>query len=158
VPGPARIDQGDLESNFAPQHVRRVFSDDGSGNPGPRLAAACLRASRRAESILLRAWPDPTSMDKLFEEDEAIIAETCRLAMAFGVEGKPEWSGQGAPYQGLEKAALAALRDLTDAETRSRAEQNGAGSNPTIRGSIQTPQEPAYVFANSLTQTRRGGY
>lgn len=157
MPGPARIDQGDLEANFPPQHVRRIFCDDGSGNPGPRLAKACLRASRRAEAILLRAWT-LEQIDVLFAEDDSIVAESCRLAIAFGVDGKTEWSGQGAPYQGAEKAALAALRDLTDAETRSRAESLGAGTNPTIKGSIGTPREPAYVFANSINQTRRGGY
>lgn len=156
MPGPARIDQGDLEQNFPPKHVRLIFSDDGSGNPGPRLAAACLRASRRAESILLRAW-SLESIDKLFEEDEAVMAECCRLAIAYGVQGKTEWSGQGAPYEGTEKAALAALRDLTDGQMRSRGESQGAGTNPTITGRSTVP-DPQYVFASSAKQPRRGGY
>lgn len=158
MPGPARIDQGDLEKFFPPKHVRAVFSDDGSGNPGSRLALACSVASRRAEGILMRAWPAEASIDALFEEDEAILYATCGLAMALGVTGRPEWSGQGAPYAGLEKTCLTALRELADAQTRSRAEQNGAGGNPTLKNRIEAPAEPQYVFAASKKQPRRGGY
>ena len=157
MPGPARITQADLEANFPQKHVRGVFSDTGQLQPGPRLAAACMRASRRAESILLRAW-SLDGIDVLFEEDEAIRAETCRLAMAYGVEGKTEWTGQGAPYQGLEKAALAALKDLADAEIRSRAESLGAGANPRVSGNVSAPAEPQYTFAPSRNQPRRGGF
>jgi hypothetical protein len=157
VPGPARITQADLEANFPPEHVRGVFSDTGKLLPGPRLATACARASRRAEGILLRAW-SLEGIDVLYAEDEAIVAETCRLAMAYGVEGKPQWTGQGAPYQGLEKAALAALRDLADAEVRSRAESLGAGANPRVSGNVSAPSEPQYVFSSSRNQPRRGGF
>jgi hypothetical protein len=155
--GPARIDQADLEANFPPKHVRAVFSDDGKLQPGPRLSVACTRASRRAESILLRAW-SLAGIDVLYQEDEAVRAETCRLVMAYGVEGKIEWTGQGAPYAGLEKAALSALKDLADAEVRSRAESLGAGQNPRVTGNISSPETPQYVFAPSKSQPRRGGY
>lgn len=158
MPGPARITQADLEANFPPNHVRAVFCDDGKKNvPGPRLAAACTRASRRAESILLRAWTSE-QIDVLFAEDEAIKAETCRLAMAYGVEGKVEWTGQGAPYQGLEQAALKALKDLADAEQRSRAEREGAGQNPRVTGNISPTQCPQFMFASTKSRPRRGGY
>jgi hypothetical protein len=157
VPGPVRIDQDDLEKFFPPKTVRAVFSDNGSGNPGPRLALACATASRRAEGVLLRAW-SLESIDKLFEEDEAVMYATCCLAIAQGVMGRPEWSGQGAPFAGLEKQCLTALRELADAQTRSRAETNGAGGNPTLKGSIRAPAEPQYVFSPSKSNPRRGGY
>jgi hypothetical protein len=157
VPGPARIDQGDLEKFFPPNHVRALFSDSGSGAPGPRLVLACTVASRRAESILLRAW-SLDSIDALFEEDEAVVCAACGLAMAIGAMARPEWSGQGAPYQGLEKSSLAALKDLADAQTRSRAETNGAGANPTLKGSISAPKEPQYMFTPSKSRPTRGGY
>lgn len=156
MPGNARIDQEDLEANYPPGVVRRVFSDDGSGIPGPRLARACQRASRRAESILLRAWSD-AQIDKLFEEDESVVAATCGLAIFYGVEGKTEWTGQGAPYEGLERRCLAELRDLADGKSRSRGEAQGAGTNPTITGRTNAPC-PQYVFAESRKQPRRGGY
>jgi hypothetical protein len=159
MPGPARIDREDLEAQFPSRHVGAVFCDDDSGQPGPRLAAACSRASRRAEGLLLRAWSSE-QIDVLYDEDEAIVAETCRLAMAYGVEGKTEWSGQGAPYQGLEQAALKALKDLADAETRSRGEANGAGTNPRAQGNISAPGGACtqYTFSESRTRPRRGGY
>lgn len=152
----ARIGQPELEAHYPPGVVRRVFSDDGSGNPGPRLARACLRASRRAESLLLRAWTDE-QITKLFEEDEAVVAATCGLALFYGVEGKTEWTGQGAPYEGLERRCLAELRDLADGKSRSRGEAEGAGTNPTITGRSNVPC-PQYVFATSAKQPRRGGY
>lgn len=158
MPGPARIDQADLESLFDPRLVRRMFSDDGSGVPGPRLASTCLVASRAAESILLRAWP-LEQLDALFEEDEAVRLFTCRLAMAYGGQGKPEWTGDGAPFAGLEQSALKALRDLADAETRSRAETNGAGGNPNKKGNISTPNGPGnFTFAATRGRPNRGGY
>jgi hypothetical protein len=147
MPGPARIDREDLEAQFPSRHVGAVFCDDDSGQPGPRLAAACSRASRRAEGLLLRAWSSE-QIDVLYDEDEAIVAETCRLAMAYGVEGK------------TEQAALKALKDLADAETRSRGEANGAGTNPRAQGNISAPGGACtqYTFSESRTRPRRGGY
>lgn len=157
MPGPARIDQSDLEALFPPQHVGSVFCDDRSGKPGPRLANTCLVASRMAESILLRAW-SLAQIDVLFAEDEAVKMFTARLAMAVGVAGRPEWSGPGAPYAGLETASLKALKDLADAEVRSRAETQGAGANPRTTGSMTSPSQPQYVFSRDRCSPKRGGY
>jgi hypothetical protein len=157
VPGPARIDQSDLESLFPPQHVGSVFCDDRSGRPGPRLANACLVASRRAESLLLRAW-SLAQIDVLYAEDEAVKMFTAQLAMAYGVAGRPEWSGQGSPYATLEQSALKALKDLADAEVRSRAETQGAGQNPRVSGSMTSPSQPQYVFTRDRCSPKRGGY
>lgn len=161
MPGPARIDREDLEANFPPQDVAALFCDDDTGQPGPRLASACLRASRRAESLLLRAWTQ-AQIDVLYQEDEAVIGETCRLAMAYGVEGKKEWAMLGgpnaSPYAGIEQLALKALKDLADAEIRSRGEAAGAGNNPRTTGSMTSPSCPQYVFSRDRVNPRRGGY
>jgi hypothetical protein len=118
---------------------------------------ACLVASRRAEMLLLRAWSDP-QIDVLFVEDEAVKMFTAQLAMAYGVVGRPEWSGQGSPYVGLEQSALKALKDLADAELRSRAEAQGAGVNPRESGSMTSPSDPQFVFTRDRVSPSRGGY
>lgn len=158
MPGPVRVNQDDLEAFFPPEHVRAVFSDDGSGNAGPRLTIACDVATRRAEAILRRAWPGNEQLDALFAEDSAVRWAAASLALVQGVQGKPQWTGPGAPYEGLEKTALKTLDDLAKANTRSRAEANGAGQNPLVKGSISSPEQPQYVFAASKSNPRRGGY
>lgn len=158
MPGPARITQADLEAIYAPKVVRAVFSDDSSGQPGPRLASCCLVASRRAEAILLRAW-SLEQIDVLFEEDEAVKFFTVQLTLAYGAAAKPEWTREGGPYAGLEQTALKALKDLADAQVRSRAETNGAGGNPVLKGNISTPNGPGnFVFAATRGRPNRGGY
>jgi hypothetical protein len=157
VPGPARIDQSDLESFFPAEHVKGVFSDGRTNSPSPRLANLCLVASRRAESLLLRAW-SLAQIDVLFAEDEAVKMFTCQLAMSYGVAGRPEWSGPNSPYATLEQSALKALKDLADAEVRSRAETQGAGQNPRVSGSMTSPSQPQYVFTRDRCSPKRGGY
>jgi hypothetical protein len=160
VPGQTRIDREDLEANFPPKHVAGVFCDDHTGKPGPRLQAACSRASRRAEGHPAPRVDCPSRSTCSTQEDEAIVAETCRLAMAYGVEGKTEWTGpRSSPTKGLEQAALKALKDLADAEQRSRGEAAGAGANPRASGSMSSPDPTRqYVFTPSRNYPRRGGY
>lgn len=160
MPGPTRINEADLKANFPPRDVDAVFCDDGTGRPGARLAAACLRASRRAEGILRRAWNSDKQLEALFREDEGVRGETCRLAMFYGAEGRAAWTGEGAPFANAEKAALAALRELADAEVRSRAEtvEDGAGANPRASGDVRPTQDPCFIFASTQRTPRRGGY
>ena len=153
----ARIGQAELERHFKPLTVRQLFSDAGTKDPGPRLAASCMRASRLAEGALLGAWT-LEQIDVLFAEDEGIVALTCSLAMACGAEGITAWSGPGAPFEGLYKRTMSELKEIAAGQLRSRGESKGAGTNPTITGRIRTVGEPAFVFAPTRSNPRRGGY
>jgi hypothetical protein len=124
---------------------------------GPRLATACLVASRIAESLLLKAW-SLEQIDELFAEDQAIVALTCQIAMGWGTSGRAEWSGQGAPFEGLQKAAEGALDKIAAGAMRSRGESHGAGVNATITGRQDAPPDPQFMFAPNRLRPRRGGY
>ena len=154
---PIYVGQSDLETFFPANHVRLVFCDDGTGNPGPRLAVACSVGCRQADSILLKAWEDD-NLAALVAGDDAIRLAVCSRVMAVGVLGKPEWSGEGAPYAQLKKDALATLQLLATAQLRSRAEKTGGGANPNAKGSIGSAACPQFVFAPSLRNPRPGGY
>lgn len=157
MPAPALITREDLEDRYPPQHVLGVFADDGGLEPGPRLAIACLVATRLGQAVLLKAWPDPAQHETLLAEDEAIKSAFCHLAMAEGVVGKPEWSGPGAPYATLRKDALAMLELLAAAQLRSIGEAK-AGANPNRKGNVASPDCPPFMFAPSRNRPRPGGY
>lgn len=154
---PIYVSQDDLESFFPSNHVRGVFCDDGSGLPGPRLTTALSAGCRQADGFLLKAWEDD-NLAALVTGDDAIRLAVCSLVMAIGVLGKPEWSGEGAPYQNLRKEAFASLQLLATAQLRSRAEKTGGGANPNARGSIASAAVPQFVFAPSRRNPRPGGY
>lgn len=154
---PIYIGQSDLEAFFPATHVRQVFSDDGSGTPGPRLATALSAGCRQADAYLLKGWADD-NLAALVAGDDSIRLAVCQLVMAVGVLGKPEWSGEGAPYATLRKDALAMLQLLSTAQLRSRAEKTGAGANPNAKGSIASAACPQFVFAPSRRNPRPGGY
>lgn len=155
--GPARIQQSDLERFFEPKTVRALFSDSGGPTPGPRLTAACQRASRLCESYLRRAFT-LEQIDALFEEDESIVALCCSLAMACGAEGRSAWSGQGMPFEGLYNRSMKELKEIADGARRSRGEDKGAGVNPTITGRSTPTQCPTFMFAGTARNPKRGGY
>lgn len=154
---PALITQEDLEEHYPSQFVRQAFSDDGKLQAGPRLAVACAVATRQGESVLLKAWP-AESIPALVRDDEAVKSALCDLAMFEGVKGKPQWSGQGAPYANLRKDALAALELLALGQLRSIAEKGPAGANPNRKGNIASPDSPPFMFAPSRARPRPGGY
>lgn len=154
--GPVYISQADLEDHYTPTVVTNLFDDSGAGTPGPRLNRACAIASRQGDAILLKGW-SPEQIATLVHEDEAVLAALCKLAMAVGGEGKPEWTGEGAPFQTAAKDARAELELLAKAHLRSRAESAGAGENPNRRGSVShgTPQ---FLFAPSRSKPNPGGF
>lgn len=157
MPAPIYVGQSDLETFFPSNHVALVFCDDGSGAPGPRLAAALSAGCRQADGFLLKAWEDD-NLAALVAGDDAIRLAVCSLVMAIGVLGKPEWLGEGAPYASLKKDAFATLQLLATAQLRSRAEKTGGGANPNARGSIASAACPQFVFAPSRRNPRPGGY
>lgn len=156
MPAPALITREDLEERYPPQHVRGVFADDGSREPGPRLPVACAVATRLGEAVLLKAWT-AEQIRGLVAEDEAIKSAFCKLAMYEGADGKPEWMGEGRPYASLRKNALETLELLVKAELRSRAEAT-VGANPNRKGSVSSPDSPQFMFAPSKGRPRPGGY
>jgi hypothetical protein len=157
VPAPALITQLDLEERYPPQFVSQVFADDGSLEPGPRLPVACVVATRLGQAVLLKAWKDPAQHAELVAQDDAIKSAFCEIAMFEGMKGKPQWSGQGAPYATLRKDALATLELLVQAQLRSIAERT-AGANPNVRGNIRSPDCPQFMFAPNARRPRPGGY
>jgi hypothetical protein len=158
VAAPALITQEDLEERFPPQFVAQVFSDDGSLEPGDRLAVACAVATRIGQAVLLKGWPDASHHEALVADDEAVKSALCEIAMFEGMKGKPQWSGQGSPYFTLRKDALAVLELLVQGQLRSVAEKGTAGANPNRRGNITSPDCPQFVFAPSNRRPRPGGY
>jgi hypothetical protein len=155
VPTPVLVTQADLEARYTPRVVRQIFSDDGTQNAGPRLAIACETASAQAVALLLKAWSEEQIVTLAFE-DPAVKHAICGLAMAIGAAAKPEWSGEGRPYAGLEKQSISWLKELAAAHIRSRGEAQGAGTNPTIAGRTNKPT-PQYIFAETKGK-RPGGY
>lgn len=155
--GATLITQADLEARYPPKNVRAVWCDDGSGQPGPRLAISLAVASRVASAILLKAWPDPAQHVTLVEEDDAVKDAVCDLAMGHGAKAKPEWSGEGRPYSGLEKAAVDRLELLVKAQLRSVGEVK-AGKNPNLQTTISSAEDPQYMFAPSKGRPNPGGY
>lgn len=154
--GPQYIFQADLEQRFKASVVKGVFSDDGGGVAGPRLDQSARVASRQADGVLLKAWTGD-QIATLVAEDEAVWSAVCELAMAHGAEGKPEWSGEGAPFNGLRRRALEMLELLAKAHLRSRGE-SVAGSNPNVKGSIASPSSPQFMFAPSKGRPFPGGF
>ena len=157
MPAPALITQLDLEERYPPQFVSQVFADDGGLEPGARLAVACVVATRQADAVLMKAWPDRAARALLVAEDDAIKSALCDLAMFEGMKGKPQWSGQGAPYAGLRKDALAMLELLVIGQLRSDGEAK-AGGNPNRKGNITSPDCPQFMFAPNARRPRPGGY
>jgi hypothetical protein len=154
--GPQYIVQADLEQRFRPDVVKRVFSDDGGGVAGPRLDQSARAASRQADAVLLKAWT-VDQVPLLVAEDEAVWSAVCELAMAHGTEGKPEWSGDGAPFEDLRRRALEMLEMLAKAQLRSRGEAV-AGANPNVKGSVSSVESPAFMFAPSRGRPKPGGF
>lgn len=155
---PALITQEDLEERYPPQFVAQVFSDSGSLQPGDRLAVACMVATRLGEAVLKKAWPTAEQRAALVADDEAVKSQLCAIAMFEGMQGKPQWCGQGAPYALLRTDALKMLELITAGQLRSVAEEGTAGPNPNRRGNITTPDCPERMFAATNARPRRGGY
>lgn len=148
------VTQADLEARFPASVVRRAFCDDGSNTPGPRLTTALDEGSRQAEQILLKAW-SLEQIALLVANDSAAKGAVCRLVLWQGIEGKPEWSGENAPYASIRKDARQTLNDLVEAKLRSPGEaQAGANTNHLPR--ISAP-EPNLVFTPSRRNPNAGG-
>jgi hypothetical protein len=152
----ALVDQDDLEAEFPSSHVRGIFCDDGSGTPGPRLARACEVASSLAESLLLLGFTSE-QIATLVDEDPAVKSAICGLAMSEGAKAKPEWSGESAPYGRLRSESMTTLKAIAQGHQRSKGEAV-AGVNPHLRGDVQSPQDPQYLFAPSRGVPAPGGY
>ena len=153
--GDPYISQADLEAKFPATHVRRVFSDDGSNTVGSRLAHSIAVCSRRADAILARSNWSYEQIEEAVEEDLLLKDAICSLVMAHGCQGKPEWSGENAPYSGLEKSALQLLKDVAGAHLRSRAEEV-VGTNKTRHG--QTHVASPKMFAGTRNRPKPGGF
>lgn len=154
------ITQDDLELKFTPQQVRRVFSDDGSSAPGPRLAAACDEASRIARAILRKSWGSE-NIDKLIADDAGVRGALCTLAMEIGADAHPEWQQNGkGPYTDAGARARKVLEDIVKGDLRPESEST-AGANPTYADRITTPDatdHPQFLFAPSGGKRPAGGY
>lgn len=158
---PVYVSQSDLEAVFGARMVRQVFVDDGSTTPGPRLTMACSVASRQADALLLAAW-GADAIVELVDNDDAIKSSICKLALAEGMEGRPEWSTSGSEdsqSEKLRKAARQTLKDLASAQLRSAGEAE-AGQNPHLSvGRVSTARSPhEFVFAPSRYKPTRGGF
>lgn len=157
MPDSALITQQDLEELFTPAYVRRVFCDDGSAVPGPRLARAIQAASHQASAILGKAWPDPEQIAQLVGEDAGAKLAVCQLAMAIGCDARPEWSsdngGQAAQYR---KEARQTLVDMVERRLRSPGERtSGANRNTLPRATVVTT---SFEFAPINGRPPRGGF
>lgn len=151
------ITQADLESWFTPNLVKRVFSDDGSGQPGVRLQTALSIASDEAKGHMMLAWPDPLSVEKLVDEDQSIRHAVGKLAMAVGMESKPEWYQPGGGVgQAWRKEAVDVLKAVAQANRRSVGEQK-AGTNKVYEQRVTAPT-PNFIFAPSGGKAAGGGF
>jgi hypothetical protein len=157
VPAPALITQLDLEERYPPQFVAQVFSDAGRLEPGPRLAVACVVATRLGEAVLMKAWPAREQREALVAEDDAVKSQLCAIAMYEGMQGKPQWCGQGAPYASHRTDALKMLELIVQGQLRSVGEAK-AGRNPNVRGRIASADCPQFMFAPNARRPRPGGY
>jgi hypothetical protein len=149
------LTQDDLERHFPPDNVRTIFSDDGSGNAGPRLKTALLVGFRGVQTILLKAWTAEQILG-LVLQDEFVKAQVCALTMVHGCQGRIQWVGKDAPYEGLRKTTTDILEAMAEAQKRSVAEQT-VGKNPNLAGRATHP-EPKRIFAPTGDNPRRGGY
>lgn len=155
--GVAYIDQAVLEAEFGQEQVRALFCDDGSGTPNAtRLERCCRIASREADTELLKGWGLEAIATLVFEDDAAKTA-VCKLAMAAGALGKPEWMGPNSPYAGFRDEAFKTLNAIAKANKRSAGESK-AGANPHLRGATAAPQSPQFMFAPTRGRPRPGGY
>lgn len=157
----ADITQADLEAKFTPQQVRKVFADDGSATPGPRLAAACEEASKIARAILRKSWPSAEALDALIAGDAGVRGAICTLAMEIGADAHPEWlraDGKGMFTDAADRARKT-LEAVAKAELRPESETT-AGANPTYQDRITLTEEPEpqFLFAPSQGKRPRGGF
>ena len=153
------ITQADIEARHKPKEVRSAACDDGSGTAGPALATAISTASRRAQLILGRAWPTQAQVEALVAGDDAVNGAICDMAMYELTKRVKAWIGQdGKPLLAqVNKDAEALLNSLADAQLRSNGEV-GAGANRLHNIRVNSPDDPQFVFAPSLTNPTPGGY
>lgn len=155
---PDYTSQADLEAQFGPEQVRRVFSDDGLTVSSAALAAAIARASRVVDSVLARAWPDAVTRATV-AGDEGVKAIASTLAMHYGYQRRPEMRSDASPEGPLAKDADRALADLDRiAKGELRPEVADGGTNQNVVGRLTTPQTPQFMFAPSRGRPRPGGY
>jgi hypothetical protein len=154
--GAIDITQDDLEAVFPATTVRQVFCDNGSAVAGRRLQTAISTARRELDAVLLKGWPTLDAIALLVAEDDSIKTLACRLVMAEGVEGKAEWSGEGAPFQHLRARTLATLELLAAGQKRSAGE-TVAGKNRNARGAV-SPCSPVTMFAPTRDKPIRRGF
>lgn len=153
--GPCYINQDDLELRFGARRILDVFSNDGR-TIGPNLVVSCKVASRKIESLLSTGW----SYDKIqtiIQDDEAIWALACDLAMADGIAtNRPEWNAvENPPYAKLDKQARELLASYGSGDLDTRATEK-VGENPHTRvGKVRTRK---ILFAPTKDSPQRGGY
>lgn len=149
------VTQADVEARFPPSVVRALFCDDGSGTAGPRLVIALDEASRQAEAILLGSWGlDQIAL--LVQNDAAVKGAICKLVIAIGADGRPEWSGPVAPYATFRKDARQMLTDLQSTALGSRGEEQ-AGANTVGHAQVNNSRSPNFLFAATKNNPRAGG-
>lgn len=149
------VTQADLEARFPANVVRKLFCDDGSSSPGPRLTTALDEGSRQAEAILMKAW-GIDSIALLVANDTAVKGAVCRLVMALGADARPEWSGEGMPYSTLRRDARQVLEDLVKAQLRSPGEA-AAGANQNHLPRVSNARSPNFMFAATKGNPKAGG-
>lgn len=157
MPDSALITQQELEDLFTPLQVRRMFSDDGSATPGPRLAKAIEIGSQQASAVLGKAWPDAAQIVALVNADTGAKYAVGQFVMAVGADARPEWfMKDGGPATYWRREARKTLEDMVQRKLRSPGERV-AGKNTTTRHRM-TVTEPVFEFAPHRGRPPRGGF
>jgi hypothetical protein len=151
----------DLEASFGEELVREVFSPTGVAidalSPPARLTRALDVGSRQAESIIMRAWPSAEAVAEVVDGDVAVAHAICGLVMAIGMQGKPHWTGQDAPYRSLKKESDTTLFDLSKGKRLTIAKP---GAHPVNQPRVTRGGARARMFAppSSGSNDNRGGF
>lgn len=152
------VTQTDLEKRYPPSTVRRTFSDDGSGAPGDRLQIALDEAYDMVSMRVRKIWPTADSVEDLVTNSPALVGVVCRIALALGASGRPEYrADQKGPLDSDIQAALKTVDRVVSADLRPASEED-AGANPTYDERISSPESPQFMFAASNGRPKPGGY
>jgi hypothetical protein len=155
---PVYVVRADIEAQFTPDQVRRAFTDDGATFNDAAFAAAAARASRVADSILAKAWPDPVQRADV-AGDDSVKACVGTLVMHYGLSRRPEYRGADglAPFAADAKEARADLEAMAAGELRPDVSADAA-KNTNVSGRLNRPVSPSFMFAPSVGRPDPRGY
>jgi hypothetical protein len=152
------VTQTDIEKRYPASAVRAAFSDDGSGSPGARLQVALDEAYDMVSMRIRKCWPSATGVEDLVTNSPALTGVVCRIAMALGTAGRPEYrADQKGPLDGEIQTALKTVDGVVAADLRPESEDD-AGANPTYTERIASVEDPQYLFSPSINKPSPGGY